>query len=124
MKPRSLRKLLTLGAALLTICVSFNSTIRAGDNLDAASGGVIHDIFWDSRMFDGTPGFPGAILWHHNRTGIASGLSATAFEARLENAFNTWDAVDTSILGAPLVPIVNFGGQTTATDAFALDGIN
>src|SRR5687768_7296920 len=108
MKQRYARKLLALGAALLVIGVSFTNTIRAGDNLDAESGGVIHDIFWDSRLFDGTPGFPGAILWHHNPAGIASGLNQAAFEERLENAFNAWDAVDTGISGTPLVPIVNF----------------
>jgi hypothetical protein len=51
-------------------------------------------------------------------------LSRTEFEARVEAGFNAWDAVDAGIPEGPLVPIVNLGGQTTVTDAFALDGIN
>ena len=124
MKRRSARRFLALGALLAAIGGVFSSTIRAGDNLDVEFGGVIHDIFWDSRLFDGTAGFPGAILWFHNPAGLPAGMDRTAFEARVENAFNAWDAVDDGIAGTPLVPIVNFGGQTSATDAFALDGIN
>lgn len=124
MKRRSRRRLLTISAVLMAIGVWFTGTIRAGDNLDFESGGQIRDMFWDSRLFDGTAGFPGAILWFHNPTGMPGGLSQTEFEARLEAGFNAWDAVDAGIPGAPLVPIVNLGGQTSVTDPFALDGIN
>ena len=124
MERRFARALLTLGAVLVAIAVWFTGTIRAGDNLDFQSEGVIRDMFWDSRLFDGTPGFPGAIPWHHNPTGMPGGLSRTEFEARMEAGFNAWDAVDADMPEAPLVPIVNLGGQTSVTDAFALDGVN
>jgi hypothetical protein len=52
------------------------------------------------------------------------GLNQAEFEARMEAAFNTWKAVDDGIPGEPLIPVVNFGGQTGVTDAFALDGVN
>src|SRR5687767_3647045 len=124
MKRCAARARLTLSVVLIAGCVWFAGTTRASDNLDVLSDGVIRDAFWDSRLFDGTPGFPGAILWHHKPTGIRAGLNATEFEARLETAFNTWDAVDAGV-APPLVPIVNFGGQTSAPgDPFALDGIN
>jgi hypothetical protein len=124
MKRRSRQRLLTFTTVLMAIGAWFTGTIRAGDNLDFASGGLIRDMFWDSRLFDGTPGFSGAILWFHNPAGMPSGLSQTEFEARLEAGFDTWDAVDAGIPGAPLIPIVNFGGQTSVTNPFALDGIN
>ncbi len=119
-----MKRLLTFVAVLLAVGVIFTGTMRAGDNLDVASNGVIHDSFWDSRLFDGTPGYPGAILWFHNPAGIPADVNQAAFEARIENAFNTWDAVDDGIPGAPLVPVINFGGQTSATDPLALDGVN
>ena len=124
MRRRSVRRLLALGALVAAIGGWFSTAIRAGDNLDFESGGLIHDIFWDSRLFDGTPGFPSAILWFHNPAGMPAGLNQAAFEARVENAFNAWDAVDAAIPGALLVPIVNFGGQTSATNPLALDGVN
>ncbi len=124
MKRLAARRLLSISAMLIAGGVWFTGTTRASDNLDFLIAGAIRDTFWDSRLFDGTPGFPGAILWYHNPTGKPSGLSQTDFEARLETAFNTWDAVDTGVAGPPLVPIVNFGGQTAATDPVALDGIN
>ena len=123
MKRRSAGRLLTLGAVLLTVGLFLTGTIRAGDNLDFESDGVIRDSFWDSRLFDGTPGFPGAILWFHDPAGMPTAVNQTAFEARIEAGFNTWDAVDAGIPGAPIVPIVNLGGQTSA-DPYALDGIN
>ena len=61
--------------------------MRAGENLDFASGGQIRDTFWDSRLFDGTPGFPGAILWFHNPAGMPSDVTQAAFEARIEASF-------------------------------------
>jgi len=124
MRRRSAGGLLTLGAVLLTVGLLFTGTIRAGDNLDVASNGVIHDSFWDSRLFDGTPGFAGSILWFHNPAGMPTDVNQVAFEERIENAFNAWDAVDAGIPGVPLVPIINFGGQTSATDPLALDGVN
>ena len=101
---------LALGAVLVAVCAWFPGTMRAGDNLDHVIGSNIRDIFWDSRLFDGTPGFPGAILWYHNATGMPGNMNRTEFEARVEAAFNTWDAVDAGIAGPPLVPIVNLGG--------------
>ena len=125
MKRLAARRLLSISAMLIAGGVWFTGTTRASDNLDFLSAGAIRDTFWDSRLFDGTPGFPGAILWYHNPTGKPSGLSQTDFEARLETAFNTWDAVDTGVAGPPLVPIVNFGGSNVGdSDPVALDGIN
>lgn len=119
------RGILTVTAMLIAGGVWFAGTTRASDNLDFLIAGAIRDTFWDSRLFDGTPEFPGFILWHHKPTGKPAGVNQTEFEARLETAFNTWDAVDDGIAGTPLVPIVNFGGETLAPgDPFTLDGIN
>jgi VCBS repeat-containing protein len=110
---------------LIVIAVGFAATtMRASENLDFEINGQIPDIVWDSRIFDGTPGFPGQILWHHNATGMPSNFTQASFEASIEASFNTWESVDNGIPEEPLVPIVNFGGQSTATDAFALDGVN
>lgn len=112
---------------LIAIAVGLTTTMRASDNLDFAINGQIYDIVWDSRLFDGTPGFPGAILWHHNPSGIPA-ASATfnqaSFETSIEASFNTWENVDNGVAEEPLIPVVNFGGQSSATDAFALDGVN
>ena len=112
---------------LIAIAVGLTTTMRASDNLDFAINGQIYDIVWDSRLFDGTPGFPGAILWHHNPSGIPA-ASATfnqaSFETSIEASFNTWENVDNGVPEEPLIPVVNFGGQSSATDAFALDGVN
>jgi len=112
---------------LIAMAVGLTATMRASDNLDFAINGQIYDIVWDSRLFDGTPGFPGAILWHHNPSGIPA-ASATfnqaSFEASIEASFNTWESVDDGVAEEPLIPVVNFGGQSSATDAFALDGVN
>jgi CARDB protein/matrixin len=125
MKRGTARGLLTLSALLIAGAVWFTATTRASDNLDFLSAGVIRDAFWDSRLFDGTPEFPGFILWYHKPTGKPTGVNQTEFEARLETAFDTWDAVDAGIAGPPLVPIVNFGGQTSAPgNPLTLDGIN
>jgi VCBS repeat-containing protein len=78
-------------------------------------------------LFDGTPGFPGAILWHHNPSGIPAAtatFSQASFETSIEASFNTWENVDNGVAEEPLIPVVNFGGQSSATDAFALDGVN
>src|SRR5688572_22955065 len=109
---------------LLAIAAGLTTTTRAADNLDFAINGQVVEIVWDSRLFDGTPGFPGAIVWHHNRSGIRSNLDPASFEATIEASFNTWESVDDGVPEEPLVPVVNFGGQNAATDAFALDGVN
>ena len=110
---------------LIAIAVAFAATtMRASENLDFEINGQIPDIVWDSRIFDGTPGFPGQILWHHNPAGMPSNFTQASFEASIEASFNTWESVDNGIPEEPLVPIVNFGGQSSATDAFALDGVN
>ncbi len=109
---------------LLAIAAGLTTTMRASDNLDFAINGQVVEIVWDSRLFDGTPGFPGAIVWHHNRSGIRSNLDPASFEATIEASFNTWESVDDGVPEEPLVPVVNFGGQNAATDAFALDGVN
>ena len=124
MKRRASRWFLTLGSLLIAVGVWFTGTVRAGDNLDFEYGGQIRDQFWDSRLFDGTFGFPGAIYWFHNPASMPGGLNQVAFEARMEAGFNAWEGVDDGLPEAPLVPIVNFGGQTAVTDPFALDGVN
>jgi hypothetical protein len=118
---------LIAASLLLAIAVGLTTT-RASDNLDFDINGQIHDIVWDSRLFDGTPGFPGAILWFHNPSGIpaaSASFNQASFEASIEASFNTWESVDDGVPEEPLVPVVNFGGQNAvATDAFALDGVN
>ena len=109
---------------LLAVAAGLTRTLRASDNLDFAINGQVVEIVWDSRLFDGTPGFPGAIVWTHNRSGIPSNLDPAAFEATIDASFNTWESVDDGVPEEPLVPVVNFGGQNAATDAFALDGVN
>ena len=121
---RSSGTLLIAAALLIAIAAGFTATMRASDNLDFAINGQIVDIVWDSRLFDGTPGFPGAILWNHNPSGMPSNFTQASFESAIETSFNTWESVDNGIPEEPLVPVVNFGGQSTATDAFALDGVN
>ena len=119
------RGFLTVSAVLIAGGVWFTGTTRASDNLDFLSAGVIRDTFWDSRLFDGTPDFPGSVLWYHKPSGKPTGVNEAEFEARLEAAFDTWDAVDAGIAGPSLIPIVNFGGQTSAPgDPLTLDGIN
>jgi VCBS repeat-containing protein len=110
--------------SMLAIAVGVTTTMRASDNLDFQINGPIYDVVWDSRLFDGTPGFPGAILWHHNASGMPSNFSQASFEASIEASFNTWESVDNGVPEEPLVPVVDFGGSSTATDAFALDGVN
>ena len=109
---------------LLAVAAGLTTTTRASDNLDFAINGQVVEIVWDSRLFDGTPGFPGAIVWSHNRSGIPSNLDPAAFEATIDASFNTWESVDNGVPEEPLVPVVNFAGQSTATDAFALDGVS
>lgn len=122
-QPRGLSLLSGLGL-LIAVAVAFTATMRASDNLDFESGGVIYDAFWDSRLFDGTPGFPGEIRWVHNPSGMPGTFSPTSFETAVETGLNAWEAVDDGFPDEPLVPVVNFAGQTTITDAFALDGVN
>src|SRR5687768_3610416 len=121
---RSSGTVLIAVASLIASAVGFTTTMRASDNIDYEIGGQIHDAVWDSRLFDGTPGFAGAILWSHNPSGMPGNLSQAAFEAAIESSFNTWESVDDGVPEEPLVPVVNFRGQTTVTDAFALDGVN
>ena len=121
---RSPGTVLIAAASLIASAVAFTTTMRASDNIDYEIGGQIHDAVWDSRLFDGTPGFAGAILWSHNPSGMPGNLSQAAFEAAIESSFNTWESVDDGVPEEPLVPVVNFRGQTTVTDAFALDGVN
>src|SRR5688572_17865312 len=109
---------------LLAIAAGLTTTTRAADNLDFAINGQVVEIVWDSRLFDGTPGFPGAIVWSHNRSGIPSNVDPASFEATIDASFNTWESVDDGVPEAPLVPVVNPAGQSAATDAFALDGVN
>src|SRR5688572_12052875 len=109
---------------LLAVAAGLTTSMRASDNLDFAINGQVVEIVWDSRLFDGTPGFPGAIVWHHNPSGIRSNLDPASFEATIDASFNTWESVDDGVPQEPLVPVVNFGGQSAATDAFALDGVN
>ena len=117
-------KLFTLGALLIVLGGGFTGHMRAGENLDFLKEGQIRDMFWDSRLFDGTPGFAGAILWFHNPAGMPGTFAPAAFEARIEASFNAWEVVDDGIPEEPLVPVVNFGGRTTVADPFALDGLN
>ena len=85
-RPRRSYGTLLVAVCLLTvIAVGFTKTLRASDNLDFAINGQIYDIVWDSRLFDGTPGFPGAILWHHNPSGIPA-ASATFNQASFETS--------------------------------------
>ncbi len=124
---RSSGTLLIAVGLLIAIAVGLTTTMRASDNLDFDINGQIYDVVWDSRLFDGAPGFPGQILWYHNPAGIPA-ASATfnqaSFEASIEASFNTWESVDNGVPEEPLVPVVNFGGPSSATDAFALDGVN
>ena len=111
-------------AALIAIAVGFTTTMRASDNIDYDIGGHLRDVVWDSRLFDGTPGFPGAILWSHNPSGMPSHITEASFESAIESSFHAWKSVDDGVPEEPLVPVVTFGGRTTVTDAFALDGVN
>jgi hypothetical protein len=118
------------GRCVIAVCVfiaigaGVTMTLRASDNIDFNIDGQIHDVVWDSRLFDGTPGFPGHILWFHNPAGMPTNLSQASFEASVEAGFNSWKGVDDGVPEAPIVPVVTFGGQTAVTDAFALDGVN
>src|SRR5262245_64179958 len=116
---RSSRTLLIAVGLLIAIAAGLTTTMRASDNLDFEINGQIPDIVWDSRLFDGTPGFPGAILWHHNASGMPSNFTQASFEASIEASFNTWESVDNGVPEEPIIPVVNFGGQSKATDAFA-----
>ncbi len=121
---RSRSTLLTSLGFLTTIAIALTTAMRASDNLDYAIGGQIRDIVWDSRLFDGTPGFPGAILWYHNPSGLPDSLSQASAEAAIQSGFDTWKSVDDGVPEEPVVPVVNFGGPTAVTDVFALDGVN
>ena len=55
---------------------------------------------------------------------MPSNFTQASFEASIESSFDTWEGVDDGLPEAPVVPVVNFGGQTTVTDPFALDGVN
>jgi hypothetical protein len=87
---RSRSTLLTSLGFLTTIAIALTTAMRASDNLDYAIGGQIRDIVWDSRLFDGTPGFPGAILWYHNPSGLPDSLSQASAEAAIQSGFDTW----------------------------------
>jgi hypothetical protein len=115
---------LVAASLLLAVAVGLTTTMRASDNIDFDIGGRIYDTVWDSRLFDGTAGFPGAVLWFHNPAGMPSNFTHASFEAAIETSFNTWESVDDGVPEEPLVPVVNLGGQTTVTDARALDGVN
>ncbi len=67
---RSSGTLLIAVGSCVAIAVGFTSSMRASDNLDFDIDGQIYDAVWDSRLFDGTPGFSGAILWFHNPSGM------------------------------------------------------
>ena len=118
------RRLIASSLFIFVIGVGLMMTLRASDNIDFDIDGQIQDVVWDSRVFDGTPGFPGAILWFHNSAGMPTNFTEASFESSVEAGFNTWESVDDGLPESPLVPIVNFGGQTTIADAFALDGVN
>ena len=111
-------------AVILIIAAGVKMTLRASDNVDFDINGEIHDTIWDSRLFDGTPGFAGAIRWFHNPAGMPSYLNQGEVEAAVQTSFNTWQSVDDGIPETPVIPPVTFGGQTTVADAFALDGVN
>ena len=121
---RPARTLLIAVGAFIAIAVGVTTTMRASDNIDYDISGHIRDVVWDSRLFDGTPGFPGAILWFHNPSGMPASFSEASFVASMEASFNAWESVDDGVPEEPVVPVVNFGGQTAITDAFALDGVN
>ena len=83
---RSYGTLLVAVCLLTVIAAGLTKTLRASDNLDFDINGQIYDIVWDSRLFDGTPGFPGAILWHHNPSGIpaaSASFNQASFEASI-----------------------------------------
>jgi hypothetical protein len=124
MTQRTRRTVFISFALLIIIAFALTTAMRASDNLDFAIDGQIRDVVWDSRLFDGTPGFPGAILWFNNPAGMPGGLSQASFEAAIQTAFDTWKSVDDGVPEQPVVPVVNFGGQTAVTDVFALDGVN
>jgi hypothetical protein len=121
---RSRGTLLISGGFFIAIALGLTTAMRASDNLDYEIAGQIRDIVWDSRLFDGTPQFPGAILWFHNPSGMPGNFTQASFEASTQAAFDAWKGVDNGVPEEPLVPVVNFGGQTAVTDVFALDGVN
>src|SRR5688572_29197254 len=108
----------------IAIAIGLATTMRASDNIDFDIDGQIHDTVWDSRLFDGTPGFPGVIRWFHNPAGMPTNLNQATFEQRLEASFDTWASVDDGLPEEPLVPVITFAGPTGVADAFALDGVN
>jgi hypothetical protein len=124
MTRRTSCRTLAAGVLLVAAGIGFTRTMRAGENLDFESAGQIRDMFWDSRLFDGTHGFAGAILWFHNPASKPSTVNQAAFEARIEASFDAWEGVDDGFQEEPVVPVLAFGGQTGVTDIFALDGIN
>src|SRR5688572_561588 len=121
---RSYGALLVPAGLLVAIAVGVTAVMRASDNLDYEIGGQIRDVVWDSRLFDGSPGFPGEILWFHNPSGMPGNFTQASFEGSVQSAFHTWASVDDGVAEAPVVPVVNFGGQTAAADVFGLDGVN
>jgi Matrixin len=121
---RSSWTLLIAVSSFIAVAVGFTSRMRASDNLDFDIDGQIYDAVWDSRLFDGTPGFSGAILWFYNPSAMPGNITQASFEASIESSFDTWESVDNGLPEAPVVPVVSFGGQTAVTDPFALDGVN
>jgi hypothetical protein len=122
---RTLRTLpIVAGLFIIVIGVGLTMTLRASDNIDFDIDGQIQDVVWDSRVFDGTSGFPGSIVWHHNPAGMPTNFSQASFELSVQAGFNAWQNVDDGVPEEPVVPVVNFGGQTTVGDSFALDGVN
>jgi hypothetical protein len=121
---RSSETLAICVGSFIVIAVGLTTTMRASDTIDYVIGGEIYDAVWDSRLFDGTPGFPGEIVWASNPSGMPGNISQAAFAASIESSFDAWEAVDDGLPEEPLVPVVNLREQTTVTDAFALDGVN
>ena len=80
-------------ASMLLLAFSFSLTpAQAGENLDAPDGVLeeIYDLFWDPRLFSGAVGFPSAIEWVHNPSGMPASVNQATFEAAVEASFDSW----------------------------------
>ncbi len=102
---------------------------RAGDNIESLAVSLVpfevsvFDIHWDRRLYDGTPGYDGAVRWFYNPAGEPDSISAIEFIFGSQFAFNVWGSLDDFIGGPPLVPVVVFAGFTDG-GVGDVDGVN
>lgn len=122
---RSAAALIGLTAATVFVVLIAPFQARAGDNIEGTAGLLaIIDRFWDRRLYSGANGFDSSILWQLNPNGLPNGIDQQDFIDAVQAGFDTWASMDDSLAGPPLVPIVTYGGESTAQDVGAVDGVN